>query len=190
MAERLLVGMVPKSTSNPYFVSCRQGAEESARELGLELLWDGPEHDDAARQSRVVEELAAKGAAVIAVSAIAPTLSPNLTLLRRRGLRVLTWDADVEPAARDFFVTQATPDGIAHALAFEAARILVGRGELAIVTTSQQSSNQRVWLERMSARVSEAYPSLRVAAVVSTQEEEQSARAATVDLLRKSPGVG
>jgi rhamnose transport system permease protein len=190
MAEPLRVGVVPKSTANPYFVSCQQGAEEAAAELGVDLLWDGPDSDDAARQARVVEALAARGAAVIAVSAIARSLSPSLRTLRRRGVKVLTWDADADPAARDFFVTQATPGGIAQALAFEAARILLGRGELAILTTSQESSNQRLWLERMQERLREAYPELRVGAILQTPDEEESAREATVELLRSHPELG
>jgi len=190
MAEPLRVGMVPKSTANPYFVSCRQGAEEAAAELGIDLLWDGPDSDDVARQARVVETLATRGAAVIAVSAIARSLSPSLKTLRRQGVKVLTWDADVDPAARDFFVAQATPDGIAQALAFEAARILLGRGELAILTTSQESSNQRLWLERMQERLREAYPDLRVRAILQTPDEEESAREATAELLRSQPRLG
>ena len=36
------VAMMPKNKGNPYFVSCRKGAEEAAKELGVKLLWDGP----------------------------------------------------------------------------------------------------------------------------------------------------
>ena len=38
----LTVAMMPKNKGNPYFVSCRKGAEEAAKELGVKLLWDGP----------------------------------------------------------------------------------------------------------------------------------------------------
>src|SRR5690606_27957299 len=49
------VAMMPKAKGDPYFVSCRIGAEEAARELGIELIWDGPTGLDAARQNELVE---------------------------------------------------------------------------------------------------------------------------------------
>ena len=39
---------------------------------------------------------------------------------------MLTWDADAEPDARDFFVNQATPEGIGQTLTDEAARLMNG----------------------------------------------------------------
>ena len=41
---------------------------------------------------------------------------------RQRGIKVVTWDADAENDARDFFVNQATPQGIGYTLTDEAAR--------------------------------------------------------------------
>lgn len=38
----LTVGVLPKSTRNPYFQDCHRGAREAAEELGFELRWDGP----------------------------------------------------------------------------------------------------------------------------------------------------
>ena len=40
--RRPVIAMMPKAKGDPYFVSCRTGAEEAARELGVELIWDGP----------------------------------------------------------------------------------------------------------------------------------------------------
>ena len=47
--------MMPKAKGDPYFVSCRAGAEEAAQELGVELIWDGPTGLDAAKQNELVE---------------------------------------------------------------------------------------------------------------------------------------
>ena len=49
------VAMMPKNKGNPYFVSCRKGAEEAAKELGVRLLWDGPTESDPAKQNEIVE---------------------------------------------------------------------------------------------------------------------------------------
>src|SRR5437899_12882081 len=55
-AHRLVVAMMPKAKGDPYFVSCRTGAEEAAKELAIDLIWDGPTGLDAAKQNELVEK--------------------------------------------------------------------------------------------------------------------------------------
>ena len=112
--RRPVVAMMPKAKGDPYFISCRAGAEEAARELGVDLIWDGPTSLDAARQNELVENWITRGVDVIAVAVEnRGGISSVLRKARARGIKVLTWDADAEPDARDFFVNQATPEGIA-----------------------------------------------------------------------------
>ena len=53
-------------------------------------------------------------------------MSTVLRKARGKGIKVVTWDADADPDARDAFVNQATPRGIAETLLGHAAR-LAGR---------------------------------------------------------------
>ena len=48
---------------------------------------------------------------------------------RERGIKVVTWDADAAEEARDYFINQATPEGIGYTLVDEGARLLGGKGE-------------------------------------------------------------
>ena len=59
---------------------------------------------------------------------------------------MLTWDADAEPDARDYFVNQATAEGIGNTLTDEAARLLGGRGEFAVITGALTAANQNEWI--------------------------------------------
>src|ERR1035437_10105404 len=56
-----VIAVMPKAKGDPYFVSCRIGAEEAARELGVELIWDGPTGLDAANQNEIVESWITRG---------------------------------------------------------------------------------------------------------------------------------
>ena len=47
--KKNVIAMMPKAKGDPYFISCKTGAEEAARELGAELLWDGPTDLDPAK---------------------------------------------------------------------------------------------------------------------------------------------
>src|SRR6187397_216414 len=66
--KKMVIAMMPKAKGDPYFVSCRRGAEEAAQELGVELIWDGPTGLDAARQNEVIENWITRGVDVIAVA--------------------------------------------------------------------------------------------------------------------------
>src|SRR5207249_3184068 len=49
--HRPVIAVMPKAKGDPYFVSARAGAEDAARELGIDLIWDGPTSLDAAKQN-------------------------------------------------------------------------------------------------------------------------------------------
>ena len=94
----LTVAMMPKNKGNPYFASCRNGAEKAARELKLRLLWDGPTETDPAKQNEVVEGWITRGVDVIAVSVEnKEAISTVLRKARSRGIKVLTFSIGFGP---------------------------------------------------------------------------------------------
>jgi rhamnose transport system permease protein len=186
----LTVGVIPKSTENPYFEDCRQGAQEAAGEMGFELRWDGPANADAARQAQLVEAWTKEGLPVLAVSVeSSPRLTPALKDARARGIKVLTWDSDAEADARDFTIVHATPESVAHALSFEIGRILSGRGTIAAITSTLSAPNQNAWIAGFKARLATEYPDLSLAEVRPCNDSEDNARRETLALLERHPGL-
>jgi rhamnose transport system permease protein len=164
--RRITVAMMPKSKGNAYFIACRKGAEEAAGELGVKLLWDGPTDPDPAKQTEIVDTWITRGVDVIAVAVEnREGISSALRRARAKGIKVITWDADSEPDARDFFVNQATPEGIGQALMDNAARVLDGKGEFAIITASLTASNMIDWQREIEKRRADKYPGIKMAAL-------------------------
>jgi rhamnose transport system substrate-binding protein len=189
-ATRVAIGMMPKAKGDPYFVSCRKGAEEAAAALGVDLLWDGPTELDPAKQNEIVEAWITRGVDVVAVSVEnQAAISTVLRKARGRGIKVLTWDADAESDARDFLVNQATPQGIGETLADEAARLLGGRGEFAIVTASLSAANQNEWMKHIRARLAAAHPNVSIAVVRPSDGDRDRAFAETQTILKVYPNV-
>lgn len=190
MDDELVVGVMPKELQNPYFESCGEGAREAARERGFTLRWEGPASPDAAAQASHVTRWVREGVPVVAVSVEDRAgLSPVLGEARRRGVKVLTWDADADAEARDFTVAPATADGIAQAVAFEIGRALGGKGEVAIITSTLTAPNQNAWLERLRARLAE-FPDVRVVQVLTCDDIEGRALRETEGLLAARPALG
>ena len=185
-----IVALMPKAKGDPYFVSCKQGADEAAKELGVELLWDGPTDLDPAKQNEVVEAWITRGVDVIAVSVENKVgISTVLRKAKEKGIKVLTWDADAEKDARDFFINQATPEGIGYTLADEAARILNGDGEFAIITASLSAANQNEWIKYIKERLAQKYPKLKLNAIQPSEGDRDRAFAETQTVLKVYPNV-
>ena len=187
----LTVAMMPKNKGNPYFVSCRQGAEEAAQQLGVKLLWDGPTETDPAKQNDVVEAWITRGVQAIAVSVEnREAMSTVLRKAKGKGIKVVTWDADADPDARDAFVNQATPAGIADTLLGHAARLAgPAGGEIAIITGSLTAANQNSWIAEMRKLLPEKYPTLKVVDIRPSDDDRKKAFDETQTLLRVHPNV-
>jgi rhamnose transport system substrate-binding protein len=188
--KEFTVAMMPKNKGNPYFVSCRKGAEEAAKELNVRLLWDGPTETDPAKQNEVVETWITRGVDVIAASVEnREGLATVLRKARDKGIKVVTWDADTTPEARDLFVNQATPEGIGFTLVDRAAELLGGKGEFAIITASLTAANQNEWIKHIKARMAEKHPGLTLAAIRPSDDKQEQAFTEAQNILKVYPNV-
>jgi rhamnose transport system permease protein len=188
--KRAVVALMPKAKGDPYFVSCKAGADEAAKELGVELLWDGPTDLDPAKQNEVVEAWITRGVDTIAVSVENKVgISTVLRKARERGIKVVTWDADAEKNARDFFINQATPQGIGYTLTDEAARIMGGKGEFAIITASLSAANQNEWIKYIKERLKEKYPDMKLVTTQPSEGDRDRAFSETQTVLKVYPNV-
>src|SRR5579884_917469 len=64
-AKQLTVAFMPKSKGNAYFIACKKGADEAAKELGVKLLYEGPTEPDPAKQNEIVEQWIQRGVDVV-----------------------------------------------------------------------------------------------------------------------------
>ena len=189
-SKKSVIAMMPKAKGDPYFISCRKGAEEAAKELGSELIWDGPTDLDPAKQNEVVEAWITRGVDAIAVSVENKEgISTVLRKAREKGIKVITWDADAEKDARDFLINQATPQGIGETLTDEAARIMGGKGEFAIITASLSAANQNEWIKYIKQRLAEKYPDLKLVAIQPSEGDRDRAFQETQNVLKVHPNV-
>jgi len=116
--KTIKVAMIPKAIGNSYFAAAAAGAEEAAKELNIDFVFNGPTELDAAQQVSIINGYVAQGYDVLAISAIDPTaLVPALQEALKKGVHVITWDSDVQQEAREHYVNVATAEGIGSELA-------------------------------------------------------------------------
>lgn len=188
--DPLMIAFMPKSKGNAYFVSCKQGADAAADDLGIQLIFDGPTTPDPARQNEIIENWITLGVDAIAVACENPDgVSTALRKAQEMGIPVITYDADAQPDARSFFVNQATVEGIGNTLVDEAARLLDGKGEYAIITASLTAGNMIAWQQAIEKRNAEKYPHLKRVALRPCDDLKDKAQQETTTLLSAYPDL-
>ena len=189
-AKKLTIALMPKSKGNAYFISCKAGADEAAKEFGVELLFDGPTDPDPAKQNEIIENWITLGVDVIAAACENKEgISTALKKARQKGIKVITYDSDANPDARDFFVNQATPQGIANTLMDEAARLTDSEGEFAIITASLTAANMNEWRKDIEARLAEKYPKMKLVDTKPCDDLKDKAQAEATNLLSANPNL-
>jgi rhamnose transport system substrate-binding protein len=191
--KRVSVYLLPKKKGIAYFTSCADGAQQAAKELGdVDLTYDGPTDGSPEKAASLIETWTLKGADVIAVSPNDPSvLAPAMKAAQSKGVHVLTWDADGQADARDFFVNQATSEQIGTALVDTMVKDIGGAdptGKVAIVTATLTAANQNEWIKYIKARLLK-YPKLQLVAVKPCNEDQNVAFQVTQDLIKTYPDL-
>jgi len=187
---KLAVGFLLKSKGNQYFVTCEKGAREAGQELGIDLRVDGPVTADPAKQNEIVENWITDGVDVIvAACENKDSLSTALKKARDAGIRVVTYDADAQEPAREFFANQATAKGIGEKLIDTAAEQMGGKGEFAIITGTLTSANLNEWIEAIKVRLAEKYPDMTLVGVRPCDDQKDKAQQEATNLMSAHPNL-
>lgn len=188
--KKLTVALMPKSKGNGYFVSCKQGADQAAKDLGVELIFDGPTTPDPAKQNEIIENWTTLGVDVIAAACEnREGISTALRKAQSKDIKVITYDSDANSHARSFFVNQATPEGIGFTLMDEAARLCGEKGSFAIITASLTAANMNEWQKQIEIRRRDKHPDMKMVALRPCDDLKDKAQHEAADLLGAYPDL-
>lgn len=192
-AEKTIkIGVMPKLVGIDFFNAVEKGAKEAGAELGVEIEYDGPVTNDVTKQSALVETWIARKFDAICIAPNDPdAIAPALNKARSRGIKIITYDADAKPTARDFFVNQATYDTVAKALVETMAKGIGPEGKFIFLTGSLTAVNQNIWMDHMEAYRAEHYPNMvNLSQTPKVSEEDQAlATQVTIDMLKTYPDL-
>lgn len=188
--KQLLIGLLPKSKGNQYFVTVEKGARTAATELGVQLLFDGPTNTDAAKQNEIVENWITQEVDVIAAAAEnRDGLGSALKKAQAKGIKVVTYDSDVATDSRSFFVNQATAQGIGETLMDTAAQLCGEEGEFAIITATLTAANMNEWRKHIEARLAAKYPRMKLVDTKPCDDQKDKAQQEATNLLSANPNL-
>jgi ribose transport system substrate-binding protein len=129
-----LIGVVPKATSHLFFMSVHAGVQDAARDLNVEVLWNGPrEETEFSRQIEIVDSMIARHVDALAISATDHTaLVAPVKRAMDAGIPVTVFDSGLDITGYVTFV--ATDNyGAGVTAARKLAELVNGRGKVAEV---------------------------------------------------------
>lgn len=99
--DKVLVGLVTKTDTNPFFVKMKEGAQAKADELGMQLQsFAGTKDGDNDAQVQAIENLISAGAKGILITPSDPkAIAPTVQKARDAGILVIALDTPLDPAS-------------------------------------------------------------------------------------------
>ena len=193
--KKIVLADVPKLIGIGYFAATTKGEAEAAAELtknGLptEVTTDAPTEAAIQKQIEYIDNDISKGVDGILFASNDPTaISPVLRKALKAGIHVIGYDAESEPDAREWFIQQATPDGIAKALVDSMVAEVGKKADIGIVTSSLTAPNQNAWIAEIKKYISAQGLGLNIVAILPSEEDQQKAFQATGDIIKAHPTV-
>lgn len=141
--KKLRFALIPKSLDIPVFDYARIGGERAAAELGVEVIYRGPDKADELKQKEILESFITQKVDGIAISVLnASFLTPAIDRAIEAGIPVVTWDSDAPESKRiAFYGVDDFQSGLV--MGEETAKLLGGKGTVAFITSLGANNLQR-----------------------------------------------
>jgi ribose transport system substrate-binding protein len=141
--KKLRFALIPKALDIPVFDYARIGAERAAAELGVEVIYRGPDKADELKQKEILESFITQKVDGIAISVLnASFLTPAIDKAIAAGIPVVTWDSDAPDSKRiAFYGVDDFRSG--QIMGDETAKLLNGKGTVAFLTSLGANNLQR-----------------------------------------------
>ena len=182
--------VIPKQKDNPVFSYAKAGALAKGRELGVEILWDGPERNDEVKQAQLVETFIRRGVDGIAISCSNPdVLRKPIDKAVAKGIPVVTWDSDSPRSARAaFFGVNDYQAG--RLIAQELAALLQGKGTVALMSGVQGAQNLTLRLKGAKDVFAEKHPGIQVVTTAYCDDDVPKSVQLISSVMKEHPDLG
>jgi rhamnose transport system substrate-binding protein len=191
LKQGLKITYLPKQVNNPYFTVAQKGAEQAGTALKAEVKATGPSDAAASSQVTYINTAAQQKQDALVISANdANAVAPALKSARGQGLKVVTFDSDAAPDARDVFINQARSNDIAAGQVKLISDAIGGSGEIAILSATPNATNQNAWIEVMKTELAKPeYAGLKLVETAYGNDDDQTSFQKTQGLLQAHPNL-
>ncbi len=186
----LTIAFLPKQINNPYFDTAASGGKLAATALNGQFQQVGPSSANAAAQVPFITTLTEQHVGAIVISGDDPNaVAPALKQAMAQGVKVVSYDADVAPDARNVFVNQADSEQIGRSEVDLLAKQINSTGQIAILSAASTAANQNTWIGYMKDELAKKYPNMQLVKIAYGNDDDQTSFNDTLALLQQYPNL-
>lgn len=189
-SHRRVIGVVPKSVSNIFWVTVEEGVRSAARNMGVDIEWNGAQTEsDIPRQIQIVDSMIARRLDGIAVAASErKALMQVLDRAAAAGIPVTVFDSGVDSENYVSFVS--TNNYEAGRMAGERLALLTGgKGKIGVLLHAPGSFSTMDRERGFEDVLRQKYPRLEIAARQYGLADRSKAVAAAENILTAHPDL-
>lgn len=187
--QRYRIAVVPMTNSHAFFLTIKAGAEKAGKELGVNILWRGPNDEtDVAGQIAIMENfIAQKVDAIVLAPCERKALVPIAQKAQKQSIPVIVVDSALEPNIADSFI--ATDNFKGGYKAGEVLANLIGKaGKVGIIQAIPGAASVQE-RERGFRAALKKFPKVTIASVLWGQSSVATAMQAAENMLTAHPDL-
>ena len=181
--------LVSKIAGIPYYDRAFMGAEQAAKDLGVEVTCIGPVNATASDQVKIIEDALAQGYTGIGVAANdEQAFTPIFTKAREMGIVTVDWDSPVDQSVVDYSLLNIDDQLYGEMYAEEMVKFMGEEGNFAWITGGLNATNLNTWIAITEKYLAEKYPGINlVTDKIPTDERADVAYQKAVEVVTAYP---
>ncbi len=160
---KIYIPVISKGFQHQFWQAVKQGSEQAAADLGVEITFEGPETEAMVDKQVEMFQIALdkKPAAICLAAVDSKAFQPLLEKAKAAGIPVIGFDSGVDS---DIPVTTAATDNVAAAAlaADKMVELIGGEGEVAIIAHDQTSRTGIDRVKGFTDQITSKYPKVTI----------------------------
>ncbi len=186
------LAIVPKLLGLSVFEANVKGAKQVAPSLGITVDYTASVKASGADQAQIIEGLVKSNnpPKVIAYSANDPTSEVTaLKDAKAHGIKVIGFDSDVDPSARDYFIQDTAYPAMGKSLIDAVVKKFGSKGTIGILSSTKDATIQNAWIKAMRDYIASAYPNLKIGPIGYGQSNQATSQTQATNLINSNPDL-
>jgi rhamnose transport system substrate-binding protein len=189
LKKGLKIAFLPKQINNPYEKIVDDAGIGAAKGFGSTAKEVGPSDANASSQVSYINTLVQQKQDAILIAANDPNaVCGPLKTAMKQNIKVVAYDSDTAKDCRQIFINQASSEEIGRSQVKHIAKQLGYKGEIAVLSATQNATNQNTWIKFMKDELKDPkYKDMKLVKVAYGDDDDQKSFQETQGLLKAYP---